>query len=62
MRKEVDVDGTKVLLFWYRNSMYAIEARSPAEGAYSEGFITAKFTQASAGRRAHIDNECFAML
>jgi nitrite reductase/ring-hydroxylating ferredoxin subunit len=25
--------------------MYAIEARSPAEGAYSEGFIKAKFTQ-----------------
>lgn len=32
-------------MFWYRNEIYAIEARSPAEGAYSEGFIRAKFTQ-----------------
>ncbi|KAF8062044.1 OVA1 [Scenedesmus sp. PABB004] len=32
-------------MFWYRNAIYAIEARSPAEGAYSEGFIKAKFTQ-----------------
>eukprot|EP00882_Tetradesmus_deserticola_P026856 GHRQ01029668.1.p2 GENE.GHRQ01029668.1~~GHRQ01029668.1.p2 ORF type:complete len:100 (+),score=3.44 GHRQ01029668.1:405-704(+) len=32
-------------MFWYRNNIYAIEARSPAEGAYSEGFIKAKFTQ-----------------
>lgn len=44
-RKEVKVQGIGVLLFWYRNELYAIEARSPAEGAYSEGFITAKFTQ-----------------
>lgn len=44
-RKEVRVDGKTVLLFWYRNQIYAIEARSPAEGAYSEGFIRAKFTQ-----------------
>ncbi|GFR51543.1 hypothetical protein Agub_g13961 [Astrephomene gubernaculifera] len=45
VRKEVDVDGRQVLLFWYRNEIYCIEARSPAEGAYSEGFIRAKFTQ-----------------
>eukprot|EP01025_Chloroclados_australasicus_P054092 TRINITY_DN640_c0_g1_i1.p1 TRINITY_DN640_c0_g1~~TRINITY_DN640_c0_g1_i1.p1 ORF type:complete len:310 (-),score=54.91 TRINITY_DN640_c0_g1_i1:235-1164(-) len=45
VRKEVRVDGQNVLLFWYRNDIFAIEARSPAEGAYSEGFITAKFTQ-----------------
>lgn len=45
VRKEVDVDGRPVLLFWYRNQIYAIEGRSPAEGAYSEGFISAKFTQ-----------------
>ncbi|KAL4458482.1 hypothetical protein ABPG75_013347 [Micractinium tetrahymenae] len=44
-RKEARVDGKTVLLFWYRNQIYAIEARSPAEGAYSEGFIRAKFTQ-----------------
>lgn len=46
VRKEVEVDGRQVLLFWYRNQIYAIGARSPAEGAYSEGFIKAKFTQA----------------
>ncbi len=34
-----------MLMFWYRNQIYAIEGRSPAEGAYSEGFIRAKFTQ-----------------
>lgn len=39
------MDGRQVLMFWYRNQMYAIESRSPAEGAYSEGFIKAKFTQ-----------------
>ncbi|GAB4822065.1 hypothetical protein N2152v2_009111 [Parachlorella kessleri] len=44
-RKEVRVEGKPVLLFWYRNQIYAIEARSPAEGAYSEGFANAKFTQ-----------------
>lgn len=45
VRKEVRVRGKSVLLFWYRNQIYAIEARSPAEGAYSEGFIRSKFTQ-----------------
>ena len=45
VRKEVRANGKTVLLFWYRNQIYAIEARSPAEGAYSEGFIRAKFTQ-----------------
>jgi nitrite reductase/ring-hydroxylating ferredoxin subunit len=47
VRKEFDVEGRQVLMFWYRNNIYAIEARSPAEGAYSEGFIKAKFTQVS---------------
>eukprot|EP00877_Chromochloris_zofingiensis_P005134 jgi/Chrzof1/14621/Cz09g09230.t1_TEF5 len=45
VRREVVVDDKDVLIFWYRNQLYAIEARSPAEGAYSEGFIKAKFTQ-----------------
>ena len=44
-RREVRVDGAPVLLFWYRNQIYAIDARSPAEGAYSEGFADAKLTQ-----------------
>jgi hypothetical protein len=46
VRKEFELNGAQVLLFWYRNQIYAIQARSPAEGAYSEGFIKAKFTQA----------------
>jgi len=45
VRKEVVVSGKSVLLFWYRNEIYCIDSRSPAEGAYSEGFIKAKFTQ-----------------
>lgn len=45
VRKEVSVGGSLVLIFWYRNQIYAISSRSPAEGAYSEGFIKAKFTQ-----------------
>jgi hypothetical protein len=45
VRKEFDVNGLSVLVFWYRNQLYAIESRSPAEGAYAEGFIKAKFTQ-----------------
>ena len=45
MRKEARVQGKGVLLFWYRNQIYAIESRSPAEGAYSEGFADAKLTQ-----------------
>lgn len=49
VRKEFDVEGRQVLMFWYRNEIYAIEARSPSEGAYSEGFIRAKFTQVGAG-------------
>jgi len=45
VRKEVSVDNQAILLFWYRGQPYAVEARSPAEGAYSEGFLKAKFTQ-----------------
>lgn len=44
-RKNVKVDGVDVLLLWYKNKIYAIEARSPAEGAYSEGFMNAKLNQ-----------------
>ncbi len=45
VRKEVRVGGRTLLLFWYRNQIYCTEARSPAEGAYSEGLIKGKFTQ-----------------
>eukprot|EP00798_Chlamydomonas_sp_ICE-L_P011476 gene11476-34192_t len=44
-RKEFDIDGRQIIVFWYRNQIYAIQSRSPAEGAYSPGFMTAKFTQ-----------------
>lgn len=54
MRKEFDVNGLSVLTFWYRNQLYAIESRSPAEGAYAEGFIKAKFTQVRASSIARL--------
>jgi nitrite reductase/ring-hydroxylating ferredoxin subunit len=44
-RKEVTLDGKQILVFWYRNELQAIEAKSTAEAFYSEGFKTAKFTQ-----------------
>ena len=44
-RREVEVAGKPVMLFWYRGEIKAIEARSPAEGFYSEGFLNAMFTQ-----------------
>ncbi|EIE21650.1 hypothetical protein COCSUDRAFT_30146 [Coccomyxa subellipsoidea C-169] len=44
-RFEVKAQGVDVLLLWYRNQIYAIEQRSPAAGAYSEGFINSKLTQ-----------------
>lgn len=34
-----------MLLLWYKNEVYAIENTSPAEGAYSEGFVNARLTQ-----------------
>lgn len=43
------MNGLNVLVFWYRSQLYAIESRSPAEGAYAEGFIKAKFTQVGVG-------------
>ena len=44
-RKEVMVDDKPIMLYWYRNKIRALESRSPAEGYYSEGFMSAKFTQ-----------------
>lgn len=40
-----DGSNQEVLLLWYRGSIYCIENRSPAEGAYSEGLYNARFTQ-----------------
>lgn len=44
-RRLVRQDGEDVLLMWYKNEVIAIENTSPAEGAYSEGFVNAKLTQ-----------------
>lgn len=44
-RKETTVSGYGMVVFWYKQELFAIEPRSPAEGAYSEGMSTAKFTQ-----------------
>ncbi|CAL1409876.1 unnamed protein product [Linum trigynum] len=38
-------EGETILLLWYKDQVFAIENRSPAEGAYSEGLINAKLTQ-----------------
>lgn len=44
-RRLVRQDGQDVLLLWYKGEVIAIENSSPAEGAYSEGFVNAKLTQ-----------------
>ncbi|KAL8459738.1 hypothetical protein ACS0TY_036173 [Phlomoides rotata] len=44
-RRVIIQDGQTILLLWYKDGVFAIENRSPAEGAYSEGLINAKLTQ-----------------
>ena len=44
-RKKVDAMGKSMLLFWYKDAVLCIESRSPAEGAFSEGFENARLTQ-----------------
>ncbi|KAG8378528.1 hypothetical protein BUALT_Bualt08G0146400 [Buddleja alternifolia] len=44
-RRVIIQDGETILLLWYKDSVVAIENRSPAEGAYSEGLLNAKLTQ-----------------
>lgn len=45
-RQIIQTNNNKVvMLFWYRNEIFAIESRSPAEGAYSSGFKDARLTQ-----------------
>ncbi|KAF6159689.1 hypothetical protein GIB67_029947 [Kingdonia uniflora] len=44
-RRVIIQDGETILLLWYKDGVYAIENRSPAEGAYSEGLLNAKLTQ-----------------
>ncbi|KAK4413426.1 hypothetical protein Salat_2755200 [Sesamum alatum] len=44
-RRVIIQDAETILLLWYKDDVYAIENRSPAEGAYSEGLLNAKLTQ-----------------
>lgn len=44
-RRVIVQDGEEILLLWYKDQVYAIENRSPAEGAYTEGLLNAKLTQ-----------------
>eukprot|EP00210_Caulerpa_lentillifera_P003928 g3749.t1 len=44
VRKEAVIDGKQIVVFWYRNEIFACETRSPAEGAFSTGLLNASFT------------------
>lgn len=44
-RQIVTANGKSVMMFYYRNEIVAIESRSPAEGAFSQGFVNSRFTQ-----------------
>jgi nitrite reductase/ring-hydroxylating ferredoxin subunit len=44
-RRVIIQDNETILLLWYKDQVFAIENRSPAEGAYSEGLLNAKLTQ-----------------
>ncbi|ERM99660.1 hypothetical protein AMTRI_Chr11g158170 [Amborella trichopoda] len=44
-RRVIIQSGETILLLWYKDDVLAIENRSPAEGAYSEGLLNAKLTQ-----------------
>ncbi|KAH1065029.1 hypothetical protein J1N35_030016 [Gossypium stocksii] len=44
-RRVIIQDGETILLLWYKDEVFAIENRSPAEGAYTEGLLNAKLTQ-----------------
>ncbi|GAB2290347.1 hypothetical protein Dimus_024626 [Dionaea muscipula] len=44
-RRVIIQDGETILLLWFKDEVFAIENRSPAEGAYSEGLLNAKLTQ-----------------
>lgn len=44
-RRVIIQDGETILLLWYKDEVFAIENKSPAEGAYTEGLLNAKLTQ-----------------
>ena len=39
-RRVIVQDGEEILLLWYKDQVFAIENRSPAEGAYTEASST----------------------
>ena len=44
-RKQFNALGKSLLMFYYKDTICCIESRSPAEGAFSEGFANARLTQ-----------------
>ncbi|KGN52681.1 uncharacterized protein LOC101206141 [Cucumis sativus] len=44
-RRVIIQGGETILLLWYKDRIFAIENRSPAEGAYTEGLLNAKLTK-----------------
>ncbi|KAK8949620.1 hypothetical protein KSP39_PZI006136 [Platanthera zijinensis] len=44
-RRVIVQGGETILLLWHKTELFAIENRSPAEGAYTEGLLNAKLTQ-----------------
>lgn len=44
-RRVIIQGGETILLLWYKDVIFAIENRSPAEGAYTEGLLNAKLTK-----------------
>jgi nitrite reductase/ring-hydroxylating ferredoxin subunit len=53
-RRVIVQDGEAILLLWYKDEVFAIENRSPAEGAYTEGLLNAKLTQVGLNSQPHI--------
>lgn len=52
-RRVIVQDGEAILLLWYKDEVFAIENRSPAEGAYTEGLLNAKLTQVGLNSQPH---------
>ncbi|XP_048332306.1 uncharacterized protein LOC112490628 isoform X2 [Ziziphus jujuba] len=61
-RRVIIQDGQEILLLWYKDRVYAIENRSPAEGAYTEGLINAKLTQSGAIKEWYPKNPVLRVL
>jgi hypothetical protein len=59
-RRVIVQDGEEILLLWYKDQVFAIENRSPAEGAYTEGLLNAKLTQVRLRAAVTCSAECLA--